>query len=215
MKLKQISLLLVLLVGAAGCSTGAASPGGTLLWGLKQYQTEMQSFGNSPSRWPYRQQAGGTLKTTIATTVGNSTEFFRLIDLDIRKREFLITMRETSLRADRLQEMKDELLKIDEEIGALTPTIRSRLTALPGQGDGQSRIEGVATAGLLSLAIDAFSSTRSARGPEAPSTKIDQYVVTDLGAFSTVRSPDGQTFRCAMFGAAESGAGIKCEPLAR
>lgn len=213
MKLKQISLLL--LIGATGCSTGGYTPGATLLSGLKQYQGEMQSTGNSPSRWPDRQRAGGTLKTTIAATVGSSAEFYRLIDLDVRKREFMITMRETSLRADRLQEMKEELAKMDEEIGALTPIIRSRLTALPVQGDGQPRVEGIATVGLLGLAVDAFSSPGSARGLEAPSTKIDRYVVTDLGAFSTVRSPDGQTFRCAVFGVAEEGAGIKCEPVTR
>jgi hypothetical protein len=206
-------MLFLLLIGAAGCSAGAYTPGATLLSGMQQYKGDMQNAGNSTSRWPERQQAGGTLKTVITATVGGSAEFYRLVDLDVRKREFTITMREISLRPDRLQEMKDELAKMNEEIAALKPIIRAQMAAVPVQREPQQRVEGVATLGLLTLALDAFSSTGSARGLDAPSTKIDQYVVTDLGSFSTVRSQDGQTFRCAVFGVADDGAGIRCEPI--
>ncbi|HYT56803.1 MAG TPA: hypothetical protein VEQ38_19020 [Verrucomicrobiae bacterium] len=213
MKIK--ALLFFLLIGAAGCSTGTYTRGATLLSGMQLYEGEMQRVANSPQRWPERQQAGGSLKTVITATVGGSTEFYRLVDLDIRKREFMITMREMSLPPDRLQEMKDELVKMNAEVGALKPIIRAQIAALPIQRDAQQHVESLATLGLLTLALDSFSSTSGARGLEAPSTKIDQYVVTDLGSFATVRAPDGQTHRCSVFSIPDEGAGMKCEPLVR
>jgi hypothetical protein len=204
-------MLFLLLIGAGGCASGTYTPGATLLMGMQQYQGEMQRLGSSTSRWPERQQVGGNLKTVITGTVGGSAEFYRLVDLDVRKREFTITMRETSLRPERLQEMKDELVKMNQEVAGLKPIVRAQTSVLPVQKESQQRIEGVATVGLLNLALDAFSSNR-ASGLEAPSTKVDQYIVTDLGSFSTVRTPEGQTFRCALFGVPDEGAGIKCEP---
>jgi hypothetical protein len=209
MKIKP--MLLLLLIGA-GCSGGGYTPGATLLLGMQQYQGEMQRVSSSTSRWPERQQIGGNLKTVITATVGGSAEFYRLVDLDVRKREFTITMRETSLRPDRLEEMKDELVKMNQEVAALKPIIRAQTAVLPVQRDAQQRVEGVATVGLLNLTLDSFSSNR-ASALETPSTKVDQYVVTDLGSFSTVRTPEGQTFRCALFGMPDEGAGIKCEPI--
>jgi hypothetical protein len=205
-------MLLLLLIGVAGCSSGAYTPGATLLLGLQHYQDEMQRLNNSTSLWPARQQVGGELKTVITATVGGPAEFYRLVDLDVRKREFTITMRETSVRADRLKEMEEELIKMNQEVAALKPIIRAQTAVLPVQKEAQQRIEGVATAGLLNLALDAFSSSR-ARGFETPWTNVDQYVVTDLGSFSTVRTPEGQTFRCSLFGARDDGAGIRCEPI--
>jgi hypothetical protein len=207
---KMKPFLFLLLIGASGCASGAYTPGATLLWGMQQYQGEMQRLSGSTSRWPERQQVGGNLKTVITATVGGSAEFYRLVDLDVRKREFTITMRETSLRPERLQEMKDELIKINQEVAAVKPIIRAQTAVVPVQTEAQQRIEAVATAGLLNLAVDAFSSNR-ASGLDTPSTKLDQYVVTDLGSFSTVRTPEGQTFRCALFGVPDEGAGIKCE----
>ncbi|MGH7852369.1 MAG: hypothetical protein ACREP3_02945 [Candidatus Binatia bacterium] len=181
--------------------------------GLTQYQGEMQILGSSPSRWPERQRVGGTLKTIITTTIGGSAEFYRLVDLDIRKREFTITMRQTSVRPDRLKEMKNELAQMNDEIAALKPVIRTQLAALRVESEPNQRIEEAATRGLLSLALDGFSSNGGARGLEAPSTRVGQFVVTDMGSFSTVRAPDGQAFRCLLFGIAEEGAGIKCDPV--
>ena len=205
-------MLFLVLIGAAGCSTGAYTPGATLLLGMQQYQGEMQRVSSSTSRWPERQQIGGNLKTVITATVGGSAEFYRLVDLDVRKREFTINMRETSLRPDRLEEMKDELVKMNQEVAALKPIIRAQTAVLPVQRDARQRVEGVATVGLLSMALDAFSSNQ-ASGLDTPSTKVDQYVVTDLGSFSTVRTPEGQTFRCTLFSMPDEGAGIKCEPI--
>jgi hypothetical protein len=148
----------------------------------------------------------------ITATVGGSPEFYRLVDLDIRKREFIVTMRETSVRPDRLREMKDELTQIRDEMAALKPVVRTQLAALPLQSDPEQQIEDAAARGLLSLALDVFSSNGDSRGVEAPSTRVGQFVVTDLGAFATVQAPDGQIFRCIIFGVAEEGAGIKCAP---
>ncbi len=173
----------------------------------------MQRVGSSPSRWPERQRVGGTLKTTITTTVGWSPEFYRLVDLDVRKREFIVTLRESSVRPDRVKEMNDELEQMNDEIAALKPVIRTQLAALRAESEPNKRIEDAATSGLLSLALDGFSSNGGARGFEAPSTKVGPYLVTDHGGFSTVRVPEGQTFRCVVFGVAEEGSGIRCEPI--
>ncbi len=195
-----------------GCSTGSFTPGATLLSGITQYRSEMQRIGNSPERWPERQRTGGTLKTVVSATVGGSGEFFRLVDLDVKKREFTITMRDGSVRADRMQEMKDELIKMDEEIASLKPVVRSQLAVLPLRGEAQQQVESVATLGLLNLAVDGFSSG-SPRGLDAPSTQVDQYLVTDLGSFATVRGPDGQTHRCSIYDVPDEGAGIRCETV--
>ena len=208
----RLAWLFGIVIGLSGCSTASLTPGATLLSGLTQYQGEMRILGSSPSRWPERQRLGGTLKTIITTTVGGSAEFYRLVDLDIRKREFTITMRETSVRPDRVKEMNDELAQMNDEIAALKPVIRTQLAALRVQSEPNQRIEEAATRGLLSLALDGFSSNGGARGFEAPSTKVGPFLVTDHGAFSTVRVPDGQTFRCLLFGA-EEGAGMKCDPV--
>jgi hypothetical protein len=206
------ALLVLFLLMLCACSTGTVTPGATLLSGMTDYQGEMQRAGSSPDRWPDRQRAGGILKTIITATVGGSTEFNRLVDLDVKKREFTITMRDGSVRADRMQEMKEELVKMDEEIEALKPIVRSQVVAIPLRGESQQRVESAATLGLLTLAVDGFSSARP-RALEAPSTKIDQYLVTDLGSFATVRAPDGQTHRCTIYSIADEGAGLRCEPV--
>jgi len=172
----------------------------------------MQRIGNSPESWPARQRAAVTLKTTVTATVGGSAEFFRLVDLDVRKREFTITLRDGSVRPDRMEEMQDELLKMDEEIVVLKPVVRSQVAALPLRGEAQQQVESVATLGLLNLAVDGFSSARP-RGLDTPSTKVDQYLITDLGSFATVRGPDGYTHRCAIYDVPDEGSGIRCKPV--
>lgn len=194
-----------------GCATGQVSLGPTLLSGMQRYDGEMQSIGSSGSRWPERQRAGGALKTVITGTIGGSREFYRLVDLDIKRREYLIALRETSLRADRLQEMKDELVSMSEETNRLKPIVKAQMAALPAPQDAQW-VERIAAQGLLSLALDSFSND-GARASDTPSTKIDGHVVTDMGTFSTVRSPEGHSYRCSLYGAGEEGSGIRCEPV--
>lgn len=211
MNTARISALFLLTL-LSGCAAGTVSPGPTLLAGIKQYEAEMQSYGGSNQRWPERQRAGGSLKTAIIATVGRSREFFRLVDMDLKRREYLITLRETSVRPDRLREMNGELAEMTEEANRLKPIIKAQIAALPMAQDAQ-RLEAIASLGLLSLALDSFSSPNSAPGLDAPSVTIDQHVVTDRGAFSTVRAPGGQTYRCLLFGVEDEGAGIRCEPV--
>jgi len=200
---------LVIVTGFSGCSTGNVSRGATLLSGVNQYHGEMQRVGSQPGRWPERQQAATTLKGVITGTVGASAEFYRLVDLDLRKREFVLTLRETNVRADRLNEMKQELGQMDDEIAALKPVIKTQLNAVK-IADQPAEIESIATLGLLGIAVDGFSAT-GGRGVEAPSAKVGDHVITDLGSFATVRTPKGQVYRCTLFGQTEDGVGIRCE----
>ena len=194
-----------------GCSTPNVSRSGTLLSSLTQYQVDMQSM-NSPSRWPERQRTAGTLKTVITATVGASPEFYRLVDLDLRKREFTATMRDTNLRPDRLREMEEEMVAMDEEIAALKPVVKTQLTMVASQEQGD-RVENIATLGLLGMEIDSFSKGGAPRTAEAPSARVGQYVVTNLGTFSTVRTPEGQAYRCDVFSVPDEGGGVKCAPV--
>ena len=204
-----IIVTLALMTGLWGCATGNISRGATLLSGVNQYHGEMQRVGGQPGRWPERQQAATMLKGVITGTVGSSAEFYRLVDLDLRKREFVLTLRETNVRADRLIEMKQELAQMDDEIAALKPVIKTQLNAVK-IADQPTEIESIATMGLLGIAVDGFSAT-GGRGLEAPSAKVAEYVITDLGSFATVRSPKGQVYRCTLFGQIEDGVGIRCE----
>lgn len=208
--IQPILLWTMILVGFAGCASGNISRGGTLLLGMAQYQDAMQQTSSQISRWPERQRAAGELKTVITGTVGASIEFYRLVDLDQRTREFMIAMRRGSLKADRVQEMKEELVKMDEESAALRPVIKTQLAAVSAH-DRSDPIESVATLGLLGIALDGFAAPALSRGLESPSTKVGQYVVTDLDRFATVRAPDGKNYRCDKFGTLDSGAGVRCE----
>lgn len=206
----NISLLFTILA-LWGCSTAKVSRGGMLLFELNQYQSDLQHAGNQSSNWAARQQAAGEFKTVITGLVGASPEFYRLVDLDLRKREFIITLRETNVRPERKKEMQDELAQMDDEIAALRPVVKTQLSALwlHDQPDG---IDAIATLGLLGIALDGFSTSASNRGLESPSTRVGQYVVTDFGSFATVRAASGQTFSCNIFGNLDDGAGVRCEP---
>ncbi|HSK30643.1 MAG TPA: hypothetical protein VLA17_11840, partial [Candidatus Limnocylindria bacterium] len=128
----------------------------------------------------------------------------------LKRREYLITMRESSLRPDRLKEMNGELAEMAEEAKRLKPIIKEQIAAMPIPPDAQ-RIETIATLGLLSIAVDSFSWINSAAGLDAPTVTVDQHLVSDLGAFSTVRAPGGQIYRCVLFGVEDEGAGMRCE----
>jgi len=204
-----IIVAMALMTGVWGCATANISRGATLLSGVNQYHGDMQRVGSQPGRWPERQHAATMLKGVIASTLGSSSEFYRLVDLDLRKREFVLTMRETNVRPDRVNEMKQELVQIDDEIAALKPVIKTQLNAVK-IADQPSEIESIATLGLLGLAVDGFSAS-GGRGLDAPSTKVAEHVITDLGSFATVRSPKGQMYRCTLFGQTEDGVGMRCE----
>ncbi len=212
--LKTYKKLLPILVLICGCATGSVSPGMTLLAGINHYQEEMETFGARPERWPERQRMGELLKNTFAVALGRSPEFNRLVDLDLRRREFIITLSASSLPADRVKEMKGEIVKMNEEADAFKATVKRQIGATPVAAQEPVKgIEGIATIGLLTLAIDGFSSASNPTGAITPITKVGSYIVTDMEGSATVQTPPGQIYRCSTFLVQDEGAGIKCEPL--
>jgi outer membrane murein-binding lipoprotein Lpp len=211
MKLKHaVYLLLLLLSGCA--STTKVSPGATFLVGLNGYQDEMERLEGRPELWADRQRAGDSLKKTYVATIGTSREFNRMVDLDVRRREFLITLRDLTLKPDRVKEMKDELVTMNRDVDALKEIIKGQTgnAELRAQQQPQ-QLETVATIGLVSMAIDSFSFMTVPTGPNPPSTKVGPYVVSDFGGLlSTVTTPAGQTFRCSILLIPDMGASIKC-----
>jgi len=207
--------LFLLLLMQFGCAPANVSPGMTFLVGLNHYQAAMETLEARPERWVDRQRLAESLKTTHLVTMGGSRQFNRLVDLDLRKREFLITLRSTSLRPDRAQEMKQELVQINKDTEDLKGIIKAQIANAELQAQEQpQRIETIATIGLLNLALDAFSSPGASTYTSAPTISVGQYIVTDQGNLTAVRTPQGQTYRCATTLVPEEGASIKCEPPA-
>jgi hypothetical protein len=205
--------MLLGLVLLCGCATGSVSPGMTLLAGINHYQEEMEVFGLRSERWPERQRMGDFLKLTFAAALGRSAEFNRLVELDQRKREFMIAVRDSPMPAERVKEMQGEFSKMNEEMGGLKAAVKRQIAAIPVTGEEpKRRAEAIATIGLLTLAIDGFSSASNPTGAIAPITKVGSYIVTDMGGSATVQTPQGQIYRCSTFLVQDEGAGIKCEP---
>jgi hypothetical protein len=209
--MKIRNALYPLLFSLFGCAPANVSSGMTFLVGLNHYQGEMARLEARPDRWFDRQRLGDSLKATHLVTMGGSKEFNRLVDLDVRKREFLITLQETSVRPERAKEMREELVTISRNIDDLKAVVKEQLASaeLRAQEQTQQRIENIATIGLLSLAMDGFSANGSAT---QQTVKVGQYVVTNYGKLSTVTTPEAQTYRCTTILVPEEGAGIRCEP---
>ena len=197
-----------------GCSSTNTNPGATFLVGLNNYQGEMERLEGRPERWFDRQRAGDSLKQTHLVTFGGSREFNRMVDLDVRRREFLITLRDYSVKPDRVKEMKDELVTMNKDVDSLKEIVKSQAANAELQSQQQSQqLETVAAIGLVNMAIDSFASMTLPSGPNPPSTKVGPYIVSDFGGLlSTVTTPEGQTVRCATLVFSEAGASIKCEP---
>ena len=203
-------LVLLLILGA--CSSQSVSPGMTLLTGLNGYHDEMERLEGQEARWPERQKLGNTIRTTFLMTMGGSKEFNRLVELDVKRREYLIALKANALRPDRAAEVKQELVGIDVETEALATIIiaqvAARSTSHP-QSEPQQVIESVATLGLLTMAIDNFS-PNGARDLAVPSINIGGYTVMDQNNLTFVKTPQGQTFKCTTVLVQEEGAGINC-----
>ena len=207
-------LFLLLILGA--CSSKSVSPGMTLVAGLNGYHDEMERLEAQEARWPERQKVGNTIRTTFLMTMGGSKEFNRLVELDVKRREYLIVLRANSLRPDRVAEVKQELVGINSDIDALTTIVKgqvaARSTSQP-QAEPQQMVESVATVGLLSMAIDTFS-PNGAADVAVPSINVGGYTVIDQKNFTLVKTPQGQTFQCTTVLVQEEGAGINCGLLA-
>jgi hypothetical protein len=204
---------LVFLIILSACSTKSTSPGMTLLTGLTGYHEEMERLEGQAARWPDRQRLGNTIKTTYLMTMGGSKEFNRLVELDVKRREYLIALRANALRPDRAAEVNQELIKIDEEIDALSGLIKGQITRQTmSDPEPQKLIEGVATVGLLSMAIDNFSQSLP-QDVSVPTAMVGGYTVIDQKNIAIVKTPEGQTFRCTTSLVQEEGAGIDCAAL--
>jgi hypothetical protein len=210
---KAIYLSLILF---SGCAPANVSPGMTFLVGLDGYQDEMQRLESRPERWFDRQRVGDSLKKTYLITMGGSREFNRMVDLDLRRREFLITLRASSVPPERAKEMKDELVIINKDVDALKEIIKGKVAnAEVRTQEPTQRVEAAAAVGLLHLAMDSFSSMGVVAGPNPRTVKVGSYVVSDFGrSQSTVRTVEGRVYRCATHLIPEEGAAIKCEAAA-
>ncbi|HUC96942.1 MAG TPA: hypothetical protein VMR88_00605 [Candidatus Polarisedimenticolaceae bacterium] len=207
-KARYLFLLMIL----SACSTKTTSPGMTLLTGLNGYHDEMEELEGQAARWPERQRVGNTIRTTYLTTMGGSKEFNRLVELDLKRREYRIALRTNSLRPDRAAEVKQELVEIDAEIAALGTLVKRQVAArsMPEpEPQPQQVIEGVATIGLLTMAIDEFSPSLP-RYVAVPSVQVGGYTVIDQQNVTIVKTPAGQTFQCTTVLVQEEGAGITC-----
>jgi len=207
-------LFLLLILGA--CSSKSVSPGMTLVAGLNGYHDEMERLEAQEARWPERQKVGNTIRTTFLMTMGGSKEFNRLVELDVKRREYRIALGANSLRPDRAEQVKQELVGIDADIDALATVVKGQVAARSisqPEPQPQQVIEGIATIGLLTMAIDDFS-PGLARDVAVPSVKVGGYTVVDQKAFTIVKTPEGQTFHCTTVLVQEEGAGINCGALA-
>jgi len=215
MKTYKVGYLIFLMVLSA-CSSKTTSPGMTLLTGLNGYHEEMERLEGQEARWPDRQRVGNTIMTTYLMTMGGSKEFNRLVELDVKRKEYRIALRANSLRPERAVEVKQELVGIDADVDALTTIVKGQVAARSNsqpQAEPQQVIEGVATVGLLTMAIDNFS-PNGARDVGVPSINVGGYTVIDQKNFTFVKTPQGQTFQCTTVLVQEEGAGINCAALA-
>jgi hypothetical protein len=214
MKTYKVGYLIFLMVLSA-CSSKTTSPGMTLLTGLNGYHEEMERLEGQEARWPDRQRVGNTIMTTYLMTMGGSKEFNRLVELDVKRKEYRIALRANSLRPERAVEVKQELVGIDADVDALTTIVKGQVAARSNsqpQAEPQQVIEGVATVGLLTMAIDNFS-PNGARDVGVPSINVGGYTVIDQKNFTLVKTPQGQTFQCTTVLVQEGGAGINCAPV--
>lgn len=213
MKSYHVAYLFFLIILSA-CSTKSTSPGLTLLTGLTGYHEEMERLEGQVARWPDRQRLGSTIKSTYLMTMGGSKEFNRLVELDVKRREYLIALRANSLRPNRAAEVRQELVELNTEIDALSALVKGQITRQTiSDPNPKGVIEGVATVGLLSLAIDSFSPSM-AQDVSLPTTNVGGYTVIDQKNIAIVKTPQGETFRCVTILVQEEGAGIDCVALA-
>jgi hypothetical protein len=209
--MRAIRLLYPLLLLCLGCASANVSPQMTFLIGLNHYQLEMARLESRPERWFDRQRLGESLKSAHLVTMGGSREFNQLVDLDVRKREFLITLRDSSLRAERAKEMRDELVTINRNIDDLKGLLRTQLSHVELLSEGlDQKVETVAAIGLLHLALERFSANSTPSSPRF--VKIGNYLVADHGSLATVSAAEGETHRCSTILVPDKGAAIRCEP---
>jgi hypothetical protein len=190
------------------------SPGMTFLQSLTKYRAGVEQLEDKPERWPERQALGDWLKSQYRFFIGTSREFDRLLDLDFKRRELVIALNDPSLRADRATEIKQELAKMDKDVADLIGPVKTQITNAELRAQQQpQKVEPFAAIGLLTLAIEAFSSPSR---PLPRSTEVgSRYILTDYALFSTLQTPEGQTYRCSHIFLGDGAATIKCDPMGK
>ena len=206
--------LYVILFGVLGCTSVKVSPGMTFLVGLNEYQSEMEKLEEHPDRWFDRQRAGDVLKNTYRRTIGDSRQFNKMVDLDVKRREFLITLRESAVKPDRVKDMKEELVVMNRDVDGLKESVRLQVFEAERRARPQpEQFENIATIGLLNIAIDSFSVMAMPESSNPRTTKVGPYAVSDFGdSLAMLRTPEGQIYRCTTLLVPEEGAKVKCEP---
>src|SRR5262249_47664915 len=123
------------------------------------------------------------------------------------------TLRDSSVKPDRVKEMEIELVSMNKNVDALKEIVKDQTANAERRAQQQpQQIENLPAIGLGGLGSDEFSSITVSSAPEPPSTKVGPYIVSDFGSlFSTVTTPEGQTYRCATVIFPEVGAGIQCK----
>jgi len=184
------------------------------LQSLTIYRAEIEEFEDKPERWPERQALADRLKSQYRFFIGASREFDRLADLDFKRRELVIALRDPSLRPQRSREIEQELNKMDKAIVDLIDPVKSQILNAELRAQEQpKKVEAMAAIGLITLALEAFSFP--GHPPPASVTLSGGYVVTDHASFSTLRTPEGQAYRCSSLSPGEAGATIKCEAIGK
>ncbi|HXG53029.1 MAG TPA: hypothetical protein VNN77_16660 [candidate division Zixibacteria bacterium] len=213
--IKRAAAIGLVLVAATGCVPANVSPGMTFAVGLNDYHEEMSRLAARPDRWPDRQRMAESLKSVYIVTIGGSREFNQLVDLDLRRKEYEIALRQTAVRPERAREMKSELERIERAVAELKEIVKEQaLNALSRGTDPARRIESIAAIGLVHIALDRFAA--SGGGFSSPPAQVGPYTVTDLGGVGAiVRTPEGQVYRCATALVEDAGAGITCEAPAK
>lgn len=207
--MKRIYYMLFLLL--FGCGSPIVSPGMTFIQRLDQYREEVSLLEDKPDRWPYRQGLAERLKAQYALTFGRSVEFNRIADLEYRRKEFEITLRNPSLNPERAREIREELVQINKAMAELKGAVEAQIAKAEWEAprDEPQQIEPIAAIGLLTMAIDKFISPAIPSQTFHPSTKVGEYLVADHGSFSTVKTPEGRIYNCTpiLF---DEGVNIKC-----
>ncbi|HEY7164502.1 MAG TPA: hypothetical protein VIB79_08065 [Candidatus Binatia bacterium] len=198
----------LLLMALAACTPAHVSPTLTFVTGLNSYHEEMDLLSGRPERWPDRQRLADSIKVAHVAMLGGSVEFNRFVDIDLRRREFLIMLRDQSLNEARAQEMRQELRGMEDQLAALRSALKAQAMRNElAQNPPAAGAEKIATVGLFNLAIDSFAPESRDR---ERSTQVGPYVVVDDGAMTTVTAPDGETFHCTTKLISEAGAAMTC-----
>jgi len=210
---KETVCLLWFLLSSCG-PPPSISPGMTFLQSLTKYRAGVEQLEDKPERWPERQALGDWLKSQYRFFIGASREFDRLLDLDFKRRELVIALNDPSLRPDRATEIKQELAKMDQDVADLIGPVKTQITNAELRAQQQpQKVEPFAAIGLMTLALEAFSFP--SRPPSSSVTLSGGYVVNDHALFSTLRTPEGETYRCSTLSMGEAAAIIKCDPMGK